>query len=65
MELKEINKFYNVSKKQLLFKLINILKSTTENVKKEKKKSAQNFFILKYIIERLKISKFYYLKIPA
>jgi hypothetical protein len=47
--------------------LINILKSTTKNVKKRKKekKSTQNFFILKYIIKSLKISNFYYLKVLA
>ena len=33
--------------------------------KKKKKKSAQNFFMLKYIIERLKTSNFYYLKVLA
>jgi hypothetical protein len=51
----ELNRLYNINKKQLLFNLINILKSTTKNVKKRKKeKSTQNFFILKYVIKTLK-----------
>jgi hypothetical protein len=57
MELTELIKFYNMNKKQLLFNLINILKSTTKNVKKgKKKKSAQNFFILKFVIKSFKTS---------
>jgi hypothetical protein len=43
----ELIKLYNMNKKQLLLSLTNILKSTTKNVKKEKKKkSTWNFFIL-------------------
>ena len=43
---------------------INILKSTTKNVKKrKKKKSAQNFFILNYVIKSFKTSNFYYLEV--
>jgi hypothetical protein len=38
---------------------MNILKFTTKNVKQDKK-NAQNFFILKYVIERYKISRFYH-----
>jgi hypothetical protein len=46
--------------------LINILKSTTKNAKKEKeKKSAQNFFIPKHDIKSFKTSSFYYLKVLA
>jgi hypothetical protein len=64
MDLTEISTFYNMHKKQLLLNLINILKYTTKNVKKgKKKKSVQNFFILKYVIEKFKISNFYYLKV--
>ena len=33
--------------------------------KAKKKKSVQNFFILKYVIEKLKTSNFYYLKVLA
>jgi hypothetical protein len=62
MELLELAKLYNINRKQLLPNLTNILKSTTKNGKKEKKKkSAQNFFILKYVIKSFKTSKFYYL----
>ena len=62
MELTEITKLYNMDRKQLLLNFVNILKYTTKNVKKRKKKSAQNFFMLKYIIKSLKTSNFYYLK---
>jgi hypothetical protein len=65
MELTELTKPYKINKKQLLLNLINILKSTTKNVKKEKKKSAQNFFILKYVIKSCKTRNFYYLRILA
>ena len=61
MELTELIKFYNMKKEQLLLNLINILKSTTENVKKGKKeKSAQNLFILKHVVKSSKKSNFYY-----
>ena len=63
MKLTEPIKLYNTNKKQLLLNLINILKSTTKSVKKGKKKVFKIFFILKYIIESLKISNFYYLKV--
>ena len=63
MELTEITKPYKINKKQLLLDLINILKSTTKNVKKGKKKSVQNFFILKYVIKSFKISNIFYLKV--
>ena len=63
MKLTELIKLYNTNKKQLLFNLINILKSTTKNVKKgKKKKSTQNLFILKYVTKSFKTSNFYYLK---
>jgi hypothetical protein len=66
MELTELAKLYNINKNQLQLNLINILKSTTKNVKKKKKKkSAQNFFILKYIIKSFQTSNFYYLKVLA
>jgi hypothetical protein len=65
MELTELIMLYNINKKQLLLSLINILQSTTKNVKKGKKKSAQNFFILKYVKKSFKISKFDYLKLLA
>ena len=40
-------KFYNISREQLLLNLINILKSTTKNVKKvQKKKVPKNFLYL-------------------
>ena len=42
---------------------MNILKSATKNVKKGKKKSFRNFFILKYVIKSFKTSNFYYLKV--
>ena len=42
---------------------MNILKSTTKNVKKREKKSAQNFFIFKYVIKNFKKSNAYYRKV--
>ena len=64
MDLIELTKFYSTNKKQLLLNLINILKSTTKNVKKGKKeKSVQNFFILKYVVKSFKISNFDFLKV--
>jgi hypothetical protein len=66
MGMTEFIKPYSLNKNQLLFNLINILKSTTKNAKKRKKeKNAQNFFILKYVIKSLKISNFYYQKVVA
>ena len=45
MELIELIKLYNINKKQQLFNLVNILKSTTKNVKKRaKKKKYPEFF---------------------
>jgi hypothetical protein len=62
----ELIKLYDVNEEHLLFILINILKSTTKNVKKRKKeKSVQNFFILNYLIKSLKKITFYYQKILA
>ena len=62
----ELITFYSMNKKQLLFNLINILKSTTKNVKKRKKeKSAQNFFILTRLIESPKTSNVCYEKFLA
>ena len=44
MDLTELTKLYNMNEKQLLLDLINILKPTTKNVKKgKKKKSVQTF----------------------
>ena len=64
MELTELIKLYNMNKKQFLLNLINISKSTTKNVKKrEKTKSAQNFFIFKYVIKIFTTSNYYYLKL--
>ena len=61
MNLIELIKLYNISKKQLLLNLANTLKSSTKkNQKKEKKKGAQKFFILKYVIKSYKKSMFYY-----
>ena len=65
MELTELIKLYNMNKKQLLLSIIIILKSTTKNVKKGKKKGAQNFFVLKYVIKSFKTSNLYYLKVLA
>jgi hypothetical protein len=65
MELTELIKLYNMNKKQLLLNIINILISTTKNVKKGEKKSAQNFFVLKYVVKRFKTSNLYYLKVLA
>ena len=66
MDMTELIKLYSINKKQLLFSFINILKSTTKNIKKRKKeKSAQNFLILKYVVKSLKISNFYYQKVLA
>ena len=63
MELIELTTPYKINKKQLLLNLINILKPTTKNVKKKEKKSAQNFFILKYVIKSFTASNFYKLKV--
>jgi hypothetical protein len=66
MELTEAIKLHSTNKKQVLLNLINVLKSTTKNIKKRKKeKSAQNFFILSYLIKSLKTSNFYYQKVLA
>ena len=57
----EINKVNDMNVKKMLLNLTNILKSTTKMSKKMKKnKSAQNFFILKYVIKSFKTSRFYY-----
>ena len=59
--LRELNKLNDMNAKKMLLNLSNILKPTIEMPKKMKKnKSAQNFFILKYVIEHFKTSKFYY-----
>ena len=58
MNIIELTKLFSMNKKQLLLNLTNILKPTTKNVKKEKKKSAQIFFILNYVIESFKTSNF-------
>ena len=58
---RELNELDDMNAKKMLFNLTNILKPTIEMPKKMKKnKSAQNFFILRYVIEHFKISKFYY-----
>ena len=57
-ELKEVD---DINVKKMLLNLTNVLKSTIKMSKKKKKnKSAQNFLILKYVIECVKTSKFYY-----
>ena len=57
----DLNKFNDINFKKVLLDLTNILKSATKMSKKwNKKKSAQNFFILKYVIECFKTSKLYY-----
>ena len=58
--LRELNELNNMNVKKALLNLTNNLKSTTKMPKNEKKKSAQNFFVLIYIIEHFKISKFNY-----
>ena len=59
--LRELNEVDDMNVKRVLLNLTNILKSTTKRSKKcQKNKSAQNFFILKYVIKRFKTSKFYY-----
>ena len=61
---RDLNEVDDLNINKMLFNLTNILKSTTKMSKKwNKNKSGQNFFILEYVIERLKISKFYYLKV--
>ena len=61
LSLRELNKLDDMNAKKMLLNLANILKPTIEMPKKMKKnKSAQNFFILKYVIESFKTSKFYY-----
>ena len=60
-ELNEVNSMNAKKKYCSMFNIIDILKSITKMPEKMKKnKSAQNFFILKYIIEFFKASKFYY-----
>ena len=59
--LRELNEVDDMNVEKVLLNLTNILKSTTKRSKKcQKNKSAQNFFILKYVIKRFKTSKFYY-----
>ena len=65
MDTTELIKIHNINKGQVLLDLISNLESIRKNVKKGIKKSTQNLFILKYIIESLKISNFYYLKVLA
>ena len=58
---RELNKVDDMNVNKMLLNLTNILKSTTKMSKKRKKnKSAQNFFMLKYVIKCFKTSKFYY-----
>ena len=58
---RELNELDDMNVKKMLFNLTNILKSTTKMSKKmTRNKSAQKFFILKYVIERFKISKLHY-----
>jgi hypothetical protein len=49
MDLIELIKLYNTNKKRQLFNLVNILKSTTKNVKKERKKKKYPEFSNTYI----------------
>ena len=63
MDLIELTKIYYINRKYLLLNLTNVIKSTTKNVKKGKKKSTPIFFILKHIIKDFKTSKFYYLEV--
>ena len=51
MELTESTKSYKINKKQLLLNLINILKSTTKNVKKGEKKGSKLFHTYIYCKE--------------
>ena len=61
---RELNEVDDINVEKMLLNTTNVLKSTTEMSKKWKKnKIAQNFFILKYVIEYFKTSKFYYYKL--
>jgi hypothetical protein len=51
MDITELTKLYNKNRKQLLFNLMNILKSTTKNVKKGKtKKKVPRMFLYLYML---------------
>jgi hypothetical protein len=55
MDPTELTKLYNMNKKQLLLNLINILKPTTKNVKKGKKKKVfKTFSYLNMLYRALK-----------
>ena len=57
----KLNEANDMNVKKMLLNQTDIFKSTIKKSKNEKKsKSAQNFFILKYVIEYFKTSKFYY-----
>jgi hypothetical protein len=47
----------------MLFDLTDILKSAAKKMSRKEKKNAQNYFVLKYVIECCKLSKFYYLRV--
>ena len=66
MELTELIRLYNINKKQLLLNLNKYFDIYYKKCqKRKKKKSARNFFILKYVIKSFKTSNFYYLKVLA
>ena len=59
LDPRELNEFDDMNVKKMLLNLTNILKSTAKMSKNLKKnKSAQNYFILKYVIEHFKTGKF-------
>ena len=66
MNLTEINKLCNMQKKITATQFDKHFEIYYKKCqKRKKKKSAQNFFILKYVIKNLKTSNFYYLKVLA
>ena len=59
---RKLNEDNDMNVKIVMLVLTNILKSTRKTSKKKMKKNkgAHNLFILKYVIERFKTSKFHY-----
>ena len=47
----------------MLFDLTDNLKSAVKKCQEKKKKSAQDYFVFNYVIERCKLSKFYHLRV--
>ena len=63
MKLTELINLYNMNKKTTATQFDKHSEIYYKKCLKRKKKSAQNFFILKHVIKDFKTSSFYYLKV--